>query len=62
MSQGQGNLFQKPDTQDPFGASVKEFETGIYNTENRPNISDTLKKKSQATWESQINGPQNRIK
>ncbi len=59
---GQSNLFTKPDGQDPFGASVEDFKTGIYSKEKRPNIADTLKKKAQADWEASINAAHNKIK
>lgn len=56
---GQSNIFTKPETADPFGASTKDFATGIYDTEKRPNINDGLKKAAQAAWMKEINNPGN---
>jgi hypothetical protein len=60
---GQSNIFNKPDTTDPFGASTPDFQGGIYQgKEKRPNVDPKQKQQSQAEWEKSINGPQNKIK
>ncbi len=51
---GQSNIFSHPELNDPFGASIPDFKTGIYSKEKRPNINPSQKKAAQAEWEKSI--------
>lgn len=60
---GQSNIFNKPETIDPFGAPTSDFATGIFDQEKRNyKKMDQMKKSSQAEWERSINNPGNKIR